>query len=112
MTKFMFNINYKTTPGNSVAVVGSCKELGEWEHGAKMDWTVSNNWKIELDIKNMPFEYKYQIIDSTGRVLIWEATQNRMFLTNAIIDQSRSVTINDVWEQPSNTHVELKVCLK
>ncbi|EKE38733.1 hypothetical protein ENUP19_0257G0057 [Entamoeba nuttalli] len=108
----MFNINYQTTPGNSVAVVGSCKELGEWEHGAKMSWTSSNNWKIALDIKNMPFEYKYQIIDSTGRVLIWEATQNRMFLTNAIIDQSRSVTINDVWEQPSNTHIELKVCLK
>ncbi|ELP93169.1 hypothetical protein EIN_054540 [Entamoeba invadens IP1] len=108
MTKFVFCINYKTVPGYSVAVVGSCKELGEWEHGAKMTWTPSNNWRIELEVTNLPFEYKYQIIDSSNRVMIWEATQNRLFQSCLAIDQSRSIIINDVWEQPSNTHYETK----
>ena len=56
MTKFVFQINYKTVPGNHVAVVGSCSELGEWEHSKKMNWTPSNNWRIELEIHQMPFE--------------------------------------------------------
>ncbi|KAL7717717.1 CBM20 domain-containing protein [Entamoeba marina] len=106
MVKVVFNINYKTTPTFSVAVVGSCKELGEWEHGCKMNWTVSNNWRLELEISEFPFEYKYQIVDNSGNVQTWEATQNRSFQT---IDQSRVVTINDVWEQPSKTHIEIKV---
>ena len=110
MTKFVFQINYKTVPGLSVAVVGSIPELGEWEHGRKMKWNQSNIWRIELEISHLPFEYKYQIVDESGKILIWEATQNRNFFMNSFDDQNRSVSINDIWEQPSNTHIELKVC--
>ena len=110
MTKFVFQINYKCVPGNSVAVVGSVPELGEWEHGRKMNWNVSNIWRIEIDIQHLPFEYKYQIVDESGKILIWEATQNRNFYTNSSNDQIRSLTINDTWEQPSNQFVEINVC--
>ncbi|ELP84540.1 hypothetical protein EIN_170650 [Entamoeba invadens IP1] len=112
MTKFQFNINYKTTLGCKVAVVGSCKELGEWQHGILMTWTSGNNWRCEVEITNVPFEYKYQITDERGNVFVWEATQNRLVQTTGLIDQSQpkiaSIAVSDVWEQPSNTHFELK----
>ena len=116
--KIVFNINYKCDVGCSVAVVGSCQELGEWTQGRQMLWSNGDFWRLEVSVSNVPFEYKsvlharltrrYQIVDQQGTVRVWEATSNRSY-TTLPSEQYRFVVISDVWEQPSNTHTEYKV---
>ena len=81
--KINFNINYHTTFGQSVYVLGSIPELGNWDISKALILSCEKypQWSIELDIEhlNTPIEYKFLIIsDSDKSVVCWESGENRV----------------------------------
>ena len=108
MAKLTFNINYVAQMGEMVCVTGSNKELGEWIHPVKLEWHENHQWQKTIEIKTIPFEYKYLIVTVPGdNVKKWEATNNRTFF---LFHKAEEFLVNDVWDQPSNSHLEIKVC--
>ena len=81
--KINFQIKYDTKFGEDLAVIGSIKELGNWQidRALKMGWNDNNIWKgtLYLDRKNiLEFEYKF-IVTSGNYVKRWEDGFNRKF---------------------------------
>ena len=81
--KINFQIKYDTKFGEVLAVIGSIKELGNWQidRALKMGWNDNNIWKgtLYLDRKNI-FEFEYKFIVTSGNyVKRWEDGFNRKF---------------------------------
>ena len=81
--KINFQIKYDTKFGEDLAVIGSIKELGNWQidRALKMGWNDNNIWKgtLYLDRKNI-FEFEYKFIVTSGNyVKRWEDGFNRKF---------------------------------
>lgn len=59
-----FKIKYETKPGQSLCIVGSIPQLGEWsDYKAQMSWTDDHVWVLEdfpLDVAY--FQYKYVVM--------------------------------------------------
>ena len=81
--KINFQIKYDTKLGEDLAVIGSIKELGNWDvnKALKLGWHHGNIWKgvLYLDEENISeFEYKF-ILTCGGYVKKWEDGYNRKF---------------------------------
>ena len=81
--KINFQIKYDTKFGEDLAVIGSIKELGNWQidRALKIGWNDNNIWKgtLYLDRKNI-FEFEYKFIVTSGNyVKRWEDGFNRKF---------------------------------
>lgn len=69
-------LNANIRPGQSLAITGSGKALGNWKKFLLMDDKDFPLWRISLDI-NDTFEYKFVIIDKKGKEAeIWEEGPN------------------------------------
>lgn len=71
---------YETRFGQSVAVVGSTKELGAWkEYKCKLIWTKGHIWKSEVpfEVSESVFQYKYVLVEEDGSIQ-WEIGINRI----------------------------------
>ncbi|KAK8866977.1 4-alpha-glucanotransferase dpe2 [Tritrichomonas musculus] len=88
-------------PGQKVRVVGSCPELGGWDHRkgivmADGDFPMWNAVKL-IDHNSFPFAYKYVIVDGTN--VYWESTENHytsgISHQGADVDFPSSLQIND-----------------
>jgi 4-alpha-glucanotransferase len=79
---------------NSLAVVGSNDILGNWTKPVKMQDDEFPLWKIKLNAEKiqLPFEFKFVIIDSkTGRIIEWEEDRNRYFFTNGFLNGEHKI---------------------
>ena len=81
--KINFQIKYDTKFGEDLAIIGSIKELGNWQidKALKMGWNAHNIWKgtLYLDKNNiLEFEYKF-VVTSGNYVKRWEDGFNRKF---------------------------------
>ena len=81
--KINFQIKYDTKFGEDLAIIGSIKELGNWQidKALKMGWNDHNIWKgtLYLDKNNiLEFEYKF-VVTSGNYVKRWEDGFNRKF---------------------------------
>ena len=81
--KINFQIKYDTKFGEDLAIIGSIKELGNWQidKALKMGWNDCNIWKgtLYLDKNNiLEFEYKF-VVTSGNFVKRWEDGFNRKF---------------------------------
>ena len=81
--KINFQIKYDTKFGEDLAIIGSIKELGNWQidKALKMGWNNLNIWKgtLYLDKNNiLEFEYKF-VVTSGNYVKRWEDGFNRKF---------------------------------
>ena len=78
-THFQVNCPYVHST-QSVVVVGSIPELGEWNplHGLKLEDGKFPIWANSIDLKatSFPFEYKYVLSNNDG-TFIWEEQNNR-----------------------------------
>ena len=60
--KLLFRIGYNTAWGESLYLLGSVKELGEWNESKALKMTYEDGiWSTEVDIKRnvKSFEYCY-----------------------------------------------------
>ena len=67
--KVRFTIKYRCKFGDQLRLVGSAKELGEWDaaEGLQMEWSEGDLWALTT---RLPFgliaEYKYVVVDKDG----------------------------------------------
>ena len=79
-------MTYQTQMGQELGVIGSFKELGEWnqDKALKMEWTNGNVWVKTINYtENNDFEFKFIFIVNM-RVEKWEDGNNRIFNFNDI----------------------------
>lgn len=63
--------------GESVAILGSVKELGSWKNTVAMTW-MENGWVCNLKLKGGdPIEFKF-VITRQDKSLAWESGDNRI----------------------------------
>ncbi|MFK7937054.1 MAG: 4-alpha-glucanotransferase, partial [Saprospiraceae bacterium] len=72
----------RVTDNQTVAIVGSCKELKNWqlEKALPLQYLGDSNWGIDLTLKSTgKIEYKFGILDKkTGELLFLEREDNRI----------------------------------
>ncbi|KAK3414637.1 hypothetical protein EUGRSUZ_H00494 [Eucalyptus grandis] len=70
-------LDHQVEFGESVAILGSARELGSWKKKVAMDWTKSG-WVCELELKGgESVEYKF-VIDRKDKSVAWESGDNRV----------------------------------
>jgi len=76
-----FELEYKTTFGEVLFIIGSIKEMGSWNLGEakRMEWNYGGIWKIKLVLprEKLPCEYKYLMLNTFTKSISWEQTSNR-----------------------------------
>ena len=78
--KVRLRIPYETSFGQSVSVVGSIPELGDWSsYKHDLQWTEGHVWlsKQPLTTTQRFFSYKYVVLDH-GKVQMWEKGVDRI----------------------------------
>lgn len=88
----------RVLPGQLVAIVGNCFELGNWDPQKAIPMSDYSypNWKITFDIINLPsvIQYKYIIINSVDKsTVLWEDGDNR--LVNLTSKNTDAIIVND-----------------
>lgn len=94
-----FEMTFRTTPNQVMAVTGNTSFLGNWtpEAALRMFTTDGQVWTLDVkcDMDCPTFEYKYLLLDeTTGHVLRWEGGNNRWIETTR--DQTRMECV-DSW---------------
>lgn len=78
--------------GESVAIMGSAKELGSWKKPQAMTWT-ENGWVCNLELRGEePIEFKFVIVGQ-DKSLAWESGDNRIIQ----IPKGGNFTLNCHW---------------
>ena len=81
-----FEIKYDTLMGESISVIGSNSNLGEWksEKALNLNWNKGNRWIGSFEYKEEnDFEYKFILLNN-GCVKEWEDGINRKFIFQQI----------------------------
>ncbi|MCL1938293.1 MAG: 4-alpha-glucanotransferase [Candidatus Azobacteroides sp.] len=98
-----FNINFYTLWGQSLFIIGSIPELGNWktEEAKEMLYTYDGNWTLELDLPDQAIliEYRY-FLKSNNNLVFEEWNKNhRVIITNTL----QSYYLLDYWQnRPQN----------
>ena len=113
-----FKVYYKTSFGESLCIVGSIPELGQWkEFRCHMKWTDGHVWVTETPLitNHYYFQYKYVLLDEDKTKLIsWERgidriadleilpsmghSLNSQAYEHSTLDTSKRVELKDEWE--------------
>lgn len=86
-----FSIFYETRVGQTLAVVGSLKELGQWkDYNCHLIWTDGHIWRSgrPIIVRESYFEYKYVLLDN-DEVVGWEEGVNRIADLDALPEITR-----------------------
>jgi len=114
--KFEFFIPYHTFFGQTVALSGSCPELGAWEESKAvfLNWSQNDKsdhlWSILIDLPPN-FEYKYLVRYSASANTLWERNRNRRIQAERLIGKVSADTIievQDLWEFPDQSGINLR----
>ncbi|MDR1632579.1 MAG: 4-alpha-glucanotransferase [Dysgonamonadaceae bacterium] len=101
--KITFNIQYDTTWGQTLHVVGSLPELGAWNnaYAKEMHYTEAGNWSVEIELPDAPvdFEYKYFLHSDAGMIFEEWRKNHRLSITGA----AGNYYLMDCWQNfPEN----------
>ena len=89
INKIIFSINYNSSYGEEVAVIGSLAKLGLWElRGAlPLSWNEGNVWIGEINIEDddwQNFEFKFIVVEK-GIIKRWEDGENNLMNFDELI---------------------------
>ncbi|AGY59900.1 alpha-amylase family glycosyl hydrolase [Gloeobacter kilaueensis] len=89
----------RTRPGEIVAIVGDCPELGNWDRdqAVALEYINENTWLGEVAIKQSAdkiISYKYVVLREQGQPIYENRTSRRRFAPNGTIAKWR-----DIWEE-------------
>jgi 4-alpha-glucanotransferase len=82
--KVIFSLPFQTEYGQSLLMVGSAPELGQWDapRGLRMRQQTDHIWTAQIILTpddQTPITYRYAIEDTNGSILQTERGQNRRF---------------------------------
>jgi len=91
--------------GQSLYIVGSTNELGNWDmnNALPMQSITTDKWKVavELDSESkLSFQYKYFIKDENQEAVFMEFGENRNFTGNG--DRFETIHLKDLWQYHGN----------
>lgn len=91
LKKVIFIINYTTTFGEEMGILGSLPILGNWDGNKafKLKWSNGHVWRGEIPVNNFAikgFEFKFVIIQDK-KVKTWENGENNKFDYDGFINQ-------------------------
>ena len=91
LKKIIFTINYTTTFGEEMGILGSLPMLGNWDESKafKMIWSKGHVWKGEIPVNiyvAKGFEFKFVIIQDK-KVKTWENGENNKFDYDGVINE-------------------------
>ena len=91
LKKIIFIINYTTTYGEEMGILGSLPILGNWDGSKafKLIWSNGHVWKGEIPVNNYTvkgFEFKFVIIQDK-KVKTWENGENNKFDYDGFINE-------------------------
>jgi 4-alpha-glucanotransferase len=97
--KLKFKINYHTSWGQNLYVLGSCKELGRDNstEAIQLTYTSDGNWEAEIDIDNKKckaISYKYLIKNGSEDNVHYEWGEPRKL---DLSGSFKAVTLEDAW---------------
>lgn len=92
--KIIFNINYTTTFGEEMGILGSLPILGNWDENKafKLIWSNGHVWKGEIPVNiyvAKGFEFKFVIIQDK-KVKTWENGENNKFDYDGFINEIKA----------------------
>jgi 4-alpha-glucanotransferase len=101
--KINFNINFHTLWGQSLFIIGSNPELGNWDTAAakEMQHTGDGNWTFELDLPDKAVNIEYRYFLKYNQNLVFEEwnKNHRLIITNT----RQSYYLLDYWQnRPQN----------
>mmetsp|Transcript_9914 Transcript_9914/g.18429 ORF Transcript_9914/g.18429 Transcript_9914/m.18429 type:complete len:161 (+) Transcript_9914:50-532(+) len=73
-----FSVQYATSFGQELYMIGSCEELGSWDLARKvhMGWTEENYWRVKLEIPMQRGVVEYKYIVAKEDSVEWENGHN------------------------------------
>lgn len=97
----LFECYCPTQWGQSVYVVGSLQEFGNWnvENAIALKAISTDTWKVEIEIapnSKVNFHYKYFMKDENQNEIFWEYGGNRQFSGNGT--RFESFHFKDLWQ--------------
>jgi len=105
--KINFNIQYYTIWGQTLHVVGSLPELGEWnkDSAKAMRYAGNGSWTLEIDLDsasyNRPFVFEYKYFLSNNTNVLFEEWQKSH--KQSIDDLTKNYLLMDNWfSRPQN----------
>ena len=111
--KIIFNINYTTTFGEEMGILGSLPILGNWDENKafKLIWSNGHVWKGEIPVNiyvAKGFEFKFVIIQDK-KVKTWENGENNKFDYDGFINEIKANKkgFYDKYEYEYNNNGEL-----
>lgn len=70
-------LDHQVEFGESVVIIGSCKELGSWKNQTLLNWS-EDGWICDLELKGDELvEFKFVTVRKDGS-LLWESGDNRV----------------------------------
>ena len=92
--KIVFNINYTTTFGEEMGILGSLPILGNWDESKafKLIWSNGHVWRGEIPVNiyvAKGFEFKFVIIQDK-KVKTWENGENNKFDYDGFINEIKA----------------------
>ena len=74
-----FEIEYKTSYGQTLFIMGDIGEMGHWKHLLlELKWSEGNIWRARVKISQPVFLYKYVVVDENDQIIRWELGYNRI----------------------------------
>ena len=101
--KITFKIQYDTTWGQTLHIVGSLPELGAWNNACakEMHCTEAGNWFLEIELPDAPVDFEYRYFLRSGVRMIFEEWKKNHRLS--IADTTENYYITDCWQNfPKN----------
>jgi hypothetical protein len=100
----MFSVIYETVPGESIAVVGSVKELGAWDKQNiihHLRWTNGHKWVSEkpLITTQQHFRYKFVLCHQMNFKDYEKGIDRIADLGIAEVSSDGTIYLNDVWQE-------------
>ena len=98
----VFQINgFSTQPGQSMALIGSCDELGNWNHSSayRMEFVNSNTWIATVAFNPEQatiLNYKFIVIQDSGEPIIENLIKRTM-----ILPSSGRIAVDCFWNNSS-----------
>jgi len=97
-----FSINYKTSLGQNIYVLGNIDNLGCWKRNIfKLKWNEGHNWegKLTLSTEITNFEYKFVCSTNDQSYRRWEEGPNRVFVFDrSLLNEKNEIKLDCKWE--------------
>lgn len=91
-----FRLHLRVDFGQSVSIIGNCRELGDWNNvrAARLEWSKGDLWETTIKLNQPFFQYKYAVVAGGHEKVRVEQGLNRI----ADLKLKDDMVFDDEWE--------------